>query len=75
MVSCMDARQMGPPATALLIIRVVIQPGSTMPLRAYIREGGDVSLGFGRLSTVSDVDSALAIVRAWMERALLVSSR
>lgn len=57
-------------ATALMIIRVVAEGGSTAPLRAYIRETDDVSHGFERNSTVVDVDATLSIVRAWLERAL-----
>jgi hypothetical protein len=63
-----------PPATALLIIRVVVERGSLVPLRAYLRETDDVSLGFEHLSTVSDVEAALGIVREWMERALELGS-
>jgi hypothetical protein len=48
----------------------MVEHGATVPLRAYIRESSDVSLGFERISTVSDVEAALAIVRAWLQRAL-----
>jgi hypothetical protein len=57
-------------ATALLIIRVVVERGSSVPLRAYIRDTDDISLGFEHVSTVVDVEAALAVVRAWLERAL-----
>ncbi len=56
--------------TALLVIRVRVERGSLLPLRAYIRETSDVSLGVERLSTVTDVEAALRIVRAWLENAL-----
>ena len=56
--------------TALLVVRVVVERESPLPLRAYIRETGDVSLGFERLSTVTDVETALGIVRAWLENVL-----
>ena len=65
---------MVPPATALLIIRLVVERESSEPLRAYIRDAGDVSLGFEHFSTVSDVEAALKIVREWMERALELGS-
>lgn len=56
--------------TALLIIRAWIEHGSLMPLRVYIRETDDVSLGFARTSTVVDIDAALEIVRGWLEEVL-----
>ena len=56
--------------TALLVIRVSVERGSLLPLRAYIRETNDVSLGFERLSTVADVEAVLGIVRAWLESVL-----
>jgi hypothetical protein len=57
-------------ATGLLIIRAVVEPGSSTPLRAYIRETGDVSIGFERTTTVADVEAALAVVRTWLDRTL-----
>ncbi len=53
--------------TALLIVRAVVERGSALPLRAYIQETSDVSRGFERLSTVTDVETAVGIVRAWLE--------
>ncbi len=61
--------------TALLVIRVRVERGSLLPLRAYIRETSDVSLGFERLSTVTDVEAALGIVRAWLEDVLEAGAR
>jgi hypothetical protein len=69
-VDVMKAETIVPSTTALLIIRVLVEPGSSVPLRAYIRETDDVALGFEHLSTVADVETALGIVREWMERAL-----
>ena len=60
--------------TALLVIRVSVERGSLLPLRAYIRETSDVSLGFERFSTVTDVEAALGIVRAWLESVLEVGA-
>jgi hypothetical protein len=57
-------------ATGLLIIRMTVERGSATPLRAYIREADDVSDGFGVPITVSDVEAALEIVRAFLERAV-----
>lgn len=48
----MKAETMVPSTTALLIIRVVVETGSSVPLRAYIRETDNVSMGFEHLSTV-----------------------
>ncbi len=53
--------------TALLVLRAWIEHGSSLPLRAYIRETGDVSLGFEHSSTETDVEAAVAIVRAFLE--------
>ena len=55
---------------ALLVTRVRVERGSFLPLRAYIRETSDVSLGFERVVTVTDVETALGIVRAWLENVL-----
>ena len=57
-------------STALLVMRVWVERGSLRPLHAYIRETSDVSLGFERFSTVTDVDAALRIIRAWLDQVL-----
>ena len=59
---------------ALLIIRVWIERGSERPLRAYIRESRNVARGFDRSTTVTDVDSALEVVRTWMEDSMDASA-
>jgi hypothetical protein len=56
--------------TALLVLRVWIEHGSTLPLRAYIRETSNVSAGFERTSTVTDVEAAVGAVRVWLESLL-----
>ncbi|MFA7297583.1 MAG: hypothetical protein WC211_10450 [Dehalococcoidia bacterium] len=53
--------------TALLVLRVSIEHGATLPLRAYIRETSDVSRGFERSSTVTEVEVAVRSVRTWLE--------
>jgi len=53
--------------TALLVLRVWIEHGSTLPLRAYIRETSDVSHGFERISTHTEVEVAVQSVRTWLE--------
>ena len=53
--------------TALLVLRAWIEHGSSLPLRAYLRETSDVSLGFEHTMTVTDVDAAVDAVRTWLE--------
>jgi hypothetical protein len=53
--------------TALLVLRVWIEHGSRLPLRAYIRETSDVSLGFERTSNITDVEVAVDAVRTWLD--------
>jgi len=53
--------------TALLVLRVWIEHGAALPLRAYIRETSDVSRGFERTSTHTDVEVAVQSVRTWLE--------
>ncbi len=54
--------------TALMVIRVWIEPASEVTLRAQIRQTSDVSLGFQGSLTVTDVDAVVALVRTWLER-------
>lgn len=56
--------------TALLVIRVVVERGSLLRLRAYIRQTSNVSRGFERFSTVTNVEAAITIVRDWLDNAL-----
>jgi len=56
--------------TALLLIRVSLEHGSALPLRAYIRQTADVSRGFEAASTEADIESVLASVRIWLEALL-----
>jgi hypothetical protein len=53
--------------TALLVLRVWIEHGSSLPLRAYIRETSNVSHGFQGTTTVTDVEAAVGAVRTWLE--------
>jgi len=52
--------------TGLLIIRVWAEPGSSSPLRVQIRLTTDVSLGVERSETVTEADTVVAVVRAWL---------
>lgn len=53
--------------TALLVLRVWMERGSALPLRAYIRQTSDVSRGFEAASTETDVEAAVGAVRTWLE--------
>jgi hypothetical protein len=52
---------------ALLVLRVWLEHGSRLPLRAYIRKTNDVSVGFNAPSTLTDVEAAVDEVRSWLE--------
>lgn len=53
--------------TALLVLRVWMERGATLPLRAYIRQTTDVSRGFEQASTETDVDAAVGSIRTWLK--------
>lgn len=53
--------------TGLFIIRAWFEDGSPKPLRATIRQTGDVATGIERERTLCDVDSVCAHVRAWLD--------
>jgi hypothetical protein len=50
----------------LLIIRAWAEPGSSSPLRVQIRLTTDVSRGVERSETVTEADTVVAVVRAWL---------
>jgi hypothetical protein len=52
--------------TALFLVRVRFEPGSTPPLRAEVRMTRDVTVGFETASTVTDVESVVALLREWL---------
>ena len=56
--------------TALLVLRVWMERGSALPLRAYIRQTADISHGFDEASTKTDIESSVASVRTWLEALL-----
>ena len=52
--------------TGLLIIRAWTEPGSSSPLRAQVRLTTDVSLGVERSETVTEADTVVEVVQAWL---------
>jgi len=56
--------------TGLLIIRAWIEQGPSKPLRAHIRISADVSNGFERETTLTDVSEVSGVVESWLRDAL-----
>jgi hypothetical protein len=52
--------------TGLLIIRAWIERDSGKPLRAHLRTTTDVSKGFDREFTITDVPATTAAVEKWL---------
>jgi hypothetical protein len=52
--------------TGLLIIRAWAEPGSSSPLRVQIRLTTDVSLGVEGTETITEADTVVEVVRAWL---------
>ena len=52
--------------TALFLVRVRFEAGSTQPMRAEVRMTPDVTAGFGASSTVTDVEAAVTLLREWL---------
>lgn len=53
--------------TGLMVLQVWTEEGSTEPLRVDVRQTYDVSRGFRRTLTVTDVDLVPAAVREFLE--------
>ncbi len=53
--------------TGLMVLRVWTEEGSTEPLRVDVRQNHDVSTGFHRTLTLTDVDLVLVTVRRFLE--------
>lgn len=62
-----------PDLTGLLIIRTWVEQGSHKPLRARIRLTTDVSAGFEREVTLTDVGAVSAAVEIWLRNVLEAS--
>ena len=52
---------------SLMLLRVWSEHGSAEPLRVDVRQTTDVSTGFRRTTTLTDVDAVLAVVRGFLE--------
>ena len=52
--------------TALFLIRLRFEAGSSRQMRAEIRMTRDVTAGFQESLTVTDVESAVALLREWL---------
>jgi len=53
--------------TALMILRVWTEDGSTEPLRVDLRQTHDLSRGLRRTLTLTDIDLVLTAVRTFLE--------
>jgi hypothetical protein len=53
--------------TALLVLRVWMERGAALPMRAYIRRTADTSLGFQQTSIETDLEAAVSAVRTWLQ--------
>ena len=60
--------------TGLLIIRAWLEPGSSSPLRVYIRSTTDISQGFDHTLTVVQEEATIEVVQAWLSE-MLASAR
>jgi len=50
-----------------MVLRVWTEEGSTAPLRVDVRQTSDLSSGFRRTLTLTDIDLVLAAVRTFLE--------
>ena len=55
------------PPISLMLLRVWSEPDSAAPLRVDVRQTSDLSTGFRRTMTLTDVDAVLATVRGFLE--------
>jgi hypothetical protein len=51
----------------LMVLRVWTEHGSAQPLRVDVRQTPDLSRGFRRTTTLTDIDLVLATVRRFLE--------
>lgn len=61
----MDTDQVG-----LLIVRVWVETGSARPARLQLRATTDPSAGFTRTHTVTDIEEAITVIRAFLHTVL-----
>lgn len=50
-----------------MVLRVWTEEGSTEPLRVDVRQTHDLSCGFRRTLTLTDIDLVLSAVRTFLE--------
>jgi hypothetical protein len=55
------------PLIGLMLLRVWSEQGSAEPLRVDVRQTTDLSTGFRRTTTLTDIDAVLAAVRRFLE--------
>lgn len=51
-----------------MVLRVWTEEGSSEPLRVHVRETHNLSRGFRRSLTLTDVNSVLAAVRQFLQK-------
>ncbi|MCZ2525286.1 hypothetical protein ACFV1B_05440 [Streptomyces sp. NPDC059637] len=52
--------------TGVLIVRVRIEEGSALPLRAHVRLTDDITSGVERSVTLTGADAVCEVVREWL---------
>jgi hypothetical protein len=61
--------------TGLMVLRVWTEEGSTEPLRVDVRQTFNLSRGFRRTLTLTDIDLVLAAVRTFLEAGRAVGTK
>ena len=61
---------MNPDQVGLLIVRVWVEPGSARPARLQLRATTDPSAGFTRTQTLTDIEQAITVIRAFLQTVL-----
>jgi hypothetical protein len=60
--------------TGLMVLRVWTEEGSTEPLRVDVRQTYDLSRGFRRTLTLTDIDLVLSAVRTFLQNGRRVTA-
>jgi hypothetical protein len=60
--------------TGLMVLRVWTEEGSTEPLRVDVRQTHDLSSGFRRTLTLTDIELVVAAVRTFLENGRAVGT-
>jgi hypothetical protein len=61
---------MNPDQVGLLIVRVWVEPGSARPARLQLRATTDPSAGFTHTHTLTDIEQAITVIRAFLQTVL-----